>query len=71
MLILDTVPVCLMDFIFGENVFFVNAIFLLFTKFMTMLFCWGLAVFIAPIGLGYLYFYHTKNETNKQSQSDA
>ncbi len=52
----------IMDFIFGENVFFVNAILLLITKFITMYFCWGLSIFIAPIGLAYLYFYHTKNE---------
>jgi hypothetical protein len=49
-------------FIFGENVFFVNAIFLLVTKFITMYFCWALAIFIAPVGLGYLYFHHSKNQ---------
>lgn len=47
-------------FILGENTFFVNAIFLLISKIVTMLFCWWLAVFIAPIGLVYLYFHHSK-----------
>ncbi len=61
----------IMNFIFGGNIFFVNAIFSLTVKFITMYLCWGFAVFIAPIGLCYLYFYHTKNETNKQSQEDA
>ncbi len=51
-----------MEFIFGNNVFFVNAMLLLITKFITMYLCWGLSLFIAPIGLVYLYFYHSKNE---------
>ena len=60
-----------MGFIFGENVFFVNAIIFLPAKFLTMYLCWGFAMVIAPVGLGYLYFYHTKNEANKQGQPDA
>ena len=51
------------DFIFGDNVFFVNALFLLAVKFITMLLCYGFAFVIAPRGLLYLYFYHTKNKT--------
>ena len=51
------------DFIFGDNVFFVNALFLLVAKFITMLLCYGFAFVIAPLGLLYLYFYHTKNKT--------
>ena len=50
-------------FIFGDNVFFVNALFLLAVKFITMLLCYGFAFIIAPLGLLYLYFYHTKNKT--------
>ncbi len=52
------------NFIFGNNVFFVNAIWLLAVKFVTMSICWAGAIGIAPIGLAYLYFYHTKNNTN-------
>lgn len=40
--------------------FFVNAFMLLFAKLMTMMLCWFLAVFIAPLGLGYLYYRHSK-----------
>ena len=53
----------IVDFIFGNNVFFVNPLFLLATKIITMLMCFGFAIFIAPIGLIYLYYYHSKNKT--------
>lgn len=49
-------------FVMGENVFFVNAPLMLITKFITMSMCWGLSVFIAPIGLAYLYYHHSKAE---------
>ncbi|PHM67986.1 hypothetical protein [Xenorhabdus sp. KJ12.1] len=49
-------------FIMGENVFFINVIVMLFAKIITMILCWGFSIFIAPIGLAYLYFYHTKQE---------
>jgi predicted membrane protein len=49
-------------FIVGNNVFFMNALVMLFAKYMTMGLCWCLAVFIAPLGLGYLYFHHSKQE---------
>ena len=47
----------IVDFIFG------NALFLLAIKIITMLICFGFAMFIAPIGLIYLYYYHSKNKT--------
>lgn len=50
----------IINFIMGENVFFVNAFLMLFVKIMTMIMCWAFAIFIAPVGLAYLYFYHTK-----------
>lgn len=46
----------IVDFILGRNVFFVNATMMLIVKWMTMTFCWGFAIFVAPIGLAYLYF---------------
>ncbi|MEF3062678.1 hypothetical protein V4C85_22815 [Ralstonia solanacearum] len=49
-----------MSFILGNNVFFVNAIAMLFAKLCTMWLCWAFAIFIAPIGLVYLYFRHSK-----------
>ena len=48
-------------FIMGDNVFFVNAIFMLIAKFITIYFCWGLAIFIAPVGLLFIYFYQKKS----------
>lgn len=49
-------------FIMGENVFFVNTILMLITKFITMTICWVFALFVAPIGLAYLYYHHSKAE---------
>jgi hypothetical protein len=50
------------SFVMGENVFFVNAIFMLFTKLITMAMCWVFAIFVAPIGFAYLYYHHSKAE---------
>jgi hypothetical protein len=50
----------IVSFIMGENVFFINAIFMLIAKLFTMALCWSLAILIAPIGLAYLYYYHSK-----------
>lgn len=50
-----------MGFIVGENVFFVNAVLMLLVKAITMAICWVFAIFIAPIGLAYLYYHHSKN----------
>lgn len=47
-------------FIMGQNVFFVNAIFMMIFKFFTMAICWVLALFVAPIGFAYLYYHHSK-----------
>ena len=51
----------IVDFIVGNNTLFVNAIFMMFVKMATMLLCFLLAIIIAPIGLLYLYFYHSRN----------
>jgi len=47
-------------FIIGNNVFFVNALFMLIAKLMTMTMCWSMAIFIAPLGLAYLYWHHSR-----------
>ncbi len=49
------------EFIIGKNVFFVNATTMLITKIITMCLCWCFAIFIAPIGLAYLYYHHSKS----------
>lgn len=46
----------IVGFIIGNNVFFGNVFVMLFVKAITMALCWVFAMFIAPIGLGYLYF---------------
>jgi hypothetical protein len=49
-----------MGFIVGQNVFWANAFFMLFMKLVTMALCWSCAIFIAPIGLAYLYYHHSR-----------
>lgn len=49
-------------FVLGESVFYVNAGAHLFWKFLTMFCCWFLAIPIAPLGLLYLYFVHSREE---------
>jgi len=52
----------IISFIMGDNVFLVNAIFMLIVKLFTMFLCWSFALFVAPVGLAYLYFHHTRAE---------
>ncbi|WP_448682598.1 hypothetical protein [Pseudomonas nicosulfuronedens] len=51
----------IVGFIVGDNVFFWNAGFMLMVKAFTMMICWMFSIFIAPIGLIYLFFYHRNN----------
>lgn len=50
----------MMGFVVGQNVFFVNAFLMLVVKCFTMLLCWAFAIFVAPLGLAYLYYHHSK-----------
>ena len=50
------------EYITGRNVFAFPVGIFLFVKMMTMLMCWALAIFIAPLGLLFLYFYHSRAE---------
>jgi len=43
-------------YIMGNNVFFVNAVLMLIVKIITIVACWSFAMFVAPIGLVYLFF---------------
>ncbi|MDP8162523.1 hypothetical protein QJU89_04560 [Pasteurella skyensis] len=56
------------DYILGDNFFIFNGIIFLFAKFITMLLCWYFSFIIAPIGLLYLYFYHSKQEKLHQEK---
>jgi hypothetical protein len=53
----------IVDFVIGDNVFVVslNPV-VLFLKCCTMALCWCFAIFVAPIGLAYLFFHHTRAE---------
>jgi hypothetical protein len=55
----------IVGFIMGRNIFFINALFMLASKLITMLLCWGFAIFIAPLGLAWLYFHHSKTESEQ------
>ncbi len=52
----------IVGFFMGDNVFFGSAFIMMGVKLITMLLCWVFAIFIAPVGLLYLYFHHTKQE---------
>ncbi|WP_429933039.1 hypothetical protein [Agrobacterium vitis] len=46
----------LRDLAFGNNIIFMNAVFLFILKLFVNVLLWGGAVFIAPIGILYLWF---------------
>lgn len=51
----------IIGYFMGDNVFYINAVLMFLVKFFTMAMCLSFAIFIAPIGLAYLYYYHSKN----------
>lgn len=51
-------------FIIGENVYYLPATVMLLCKFLSMSMCWSFAIFIAPLGLVFLYFYHSKSSNS-------
>ncbi|CAN8139126.1 conserved membrane hypothetical protein [uncultured Thiomicrorhabdus sp.] len=51
----------IIDFVMGENTLFVNVFLVILVKFFTIMICWFFAIFIAPVGLAYLYYYHSKS----------
>jgi len=54
----------IVGFIVGDNLFVFPVVVMLIAKLITMGFCFAFAIFIAPIGLAYLYYHHTK-QANK------
>ena len=52
----------IIDYIFGDNIIIANTGLVLLVKFFTIALCWGWSILIAPLGLAYLYYYHTKQE---------
>ena len=55
-------------FVIGNNVFISSALFMLAVKLFMMVVCFFCAIFIAPVGLVYLYFYHTKQAQQEQQE---
>lgn len=49
----------IVDFIMGGTLF-LNSLITLILKFITMYICWQFSIFIAPVGLAYLYYLHSK-----------
>ncbi len=52
-------------YMLSNNTFFVNSSVFIYTKLITMGICFFLSIVIAPIGLIYLSFYHSKQENTK------
>lgn len=50
----------IIEYIVGDNVFIVNTLVLVVSKLITMLVCWSAAIFIAPVGLIYLFYRNQK-----------
>ena len=53
----------IVGFIFGDNQFVVYGIWLflaMLIKLLIMSLCFSFAIFIAPVGLAYLYYHHSK-----------
>lgn len=48
-------------FILGDSIVVMNFFFMLITKIFTMMMCWLFAIFVAPIGLAYLYYHHSNS----------
>lgn len=51
----------IVGYVVGRNVFYVNALFMLWVKAFTMGMCWSSAVLIAPFGLAYLFWRNSRS----------
>lgn len=50
-------------YIIGNNQFYFNAVAFVIAKYFTIVMCWAFAIFVAPIGLIYLFFRNSKRPT--------
>ncbi|PPA31092.1 hypothetical protein C3737_02570 [Aeromonas jandaei] len=50
------------NFLMGSNIVTLALPFFLLVKLFTIVICWGMAIFIAPIGLAWLWWHHSKSE---------
>ncbi|EPI4954020.1 hypothetical protein ACS0KJ_000182 [Vibrio parahaemolyticus] len=53
----------IVEFVMGNNVFFVNAVLMLTVKAFTMVLCWAAAIFVAPLWLAYIYYHQLKTQS--------
>lgn len=51
------------NYIVGDNQFYWNALTFMIAKYFTITMCWAFALFIAPVGLIYLFFRNSKHST--------
>jgi len=56
----------IVSFVTGANVFYLPAIVLLIAKLITMLVCWQMSILIAPVGLAWLYWHHSRGIPAKE-----
>ncbi|MBM4975292.1 hypothetical protein HYO23_08310 [Vibrio parahaemolyticus] len=54
----------IVEFVMGNNVFFVNAVLMLTVKAFTMVLCWAATIFVAPFGLAYIYYHQLKTQSS-------
>lgn len=54
----------IVGFILGRNIFYMNSIVFLIAKCITIYICWALSIVIAPLGIIYLYIYHSRRLGN-------
>ncbi|MCT8164081.1 MULTISPECIES: hypothetical protein [Pseudomonas] len=47
-------------FFLGRNVLVTSGLIMMLLKVWIMIACWFLAIFIAPVGLAYLYWHHSR-----------
>lgn len=52
----------LAGFIMGDSVYLINPLLLFFWRFFVFIICMQFSFVLAPVGMIYLYFYHTKQE---------
>jgi hypothetical protein len=59
----------IVNFIFGNNIIVFTGILMLvmlLVKLMTIMLCWFFSIIIAPVGLLFLYFYHSRQGNSEK-----
>ena len=53
----------IVDYVVGDTVILWNGFLFIIAKTVTMFLCWLFSIFVAPIGMVYLYWHHSKIES--------